>query len=511
MECSFSKAGATEQNAKTLLQAVGQLKPHQSSGPVARPGAAPPDETLPLLDSEHVNNADVSAGSEALDDQHGVQHGQLTRADSSSDREQTNKEEDFSKDTKYVNIEFNSPGEWNVDVIKKKTLAALQQFGLSRFDLDCFDFGTFDVQTSFDDLESITDQSGSSYTSEQVRASLEEDEHAGVMFPLSARMKIQVASEEKPLKFSDLHRIHQRVAKYGTYHDDSCVEIITSVTLRRLLLHAQKTGAETRHAVVVLKWLAVYTNSAVRDSLLAAGCADAVIQSTREGDVDVNSLGCHFLWDLCNGSAKRTEAIANAGASKVLPSILATDRWHSGLAGFRQVCVECTAMLARGSSVAREEAAEAGVVRALLQTAARYSDNFETCAIALSFYAGDMVEEKRAGLQHIGLYELEGGIRMDQVAAAADGMRYGYFSLAKDSLLPLADVCLDVVNAYTLYVEGHYTWLAAQLAALSFNGCASALTGAGGQCFTVAVDLLTFGTAGLVKESYMCFKQRVTL
>jgi len=412
MGCSSSKARANEQLAKTILQARKLLKPEQYPGPSACSGAVPPDETSSLLESGHVNDTDASAESEAHDE----------RQWNSSNGEETN-EEDGGEDPKYVTIDLNSPDDFGFDVIRRKMLGALKQSGLNRFDLACFDFHTFDVQIGFYDLESFTDQSGTSYTSEQLASSLEHGENVGVMFPISARMKIKRASGEKLFEPSELNRISMVVNDVGSYREESCDDIITSVTFRRLLRGLQTSYSYKSAFVNIFFNFALNSHPAGKDALLATGCLQAVIQCMHEGDDGINSWGCAFLYYFCVDSTKRVEAVANAGAGAILPRILATDRWDGPY--FRRICVSCIAMFAEVSSDVREEMAEVGVMSALLTSAAHHSDTFEKCAIALSFYASEVVEEKRIGLPQIERFELEEGIRMDQVATAAAGMRYG--------------------------------------------------------------------------------------
>ena len=137
---------------------------------------------------------------------------------------------------------------------------------------------------------------------------------------------------------------------------------------------------------------------------------------------------------------------------------------------------------------ARQGLAEAHAVEALLLTGVRHEELFGSAAAALAYFPSELVSEK------VELSELPCGIVSIfwRRPPAAESQCWA-------TVLPLADLILDVLNFVDFVKRQYLIWMACLLCGLVFNGIASAILQQA-RPGRAMLNMFTLGTLGQMAE-----------
>ena len=165
---------------------------------------------------------------------------------------------------------------------------------------------------------------------------------------------------------------------------------------------------------------------------------------------------------------------------------------------------------------ARPILAEAEAVEALLLTGVRHEEVFGSAAAALAYFASDRVSQKVELTKVpwpcvLSLLRFEREVPCEEyqpLLEAAESRRVTTLGLVKDTVLPLADVILDVLNFIDFVKRRYFLWMGCLVCGLIFNGIASAALEQA-RPGRAMLNFFTFGTFGQVAEGVESYAKGV--
>ena len=303
------------------------------------------------------------------------------------------------------------------------------------------------------------------------------------------------------------------------------------------LQNVAEASSSLVYRVIVLLVYCCMGGPEAKRALVAAGVVPRVLSCLEvlQDDQDIQDQGCNVLAHLAGGPPEVKEELLRAGAvaglGAALQRAVANDWSSPGL-----FCCMALGSLSTGISedlrqklqdpgaidavcrllhqnrsdrdtrspavafllhlaelpAARPILAEAEAVEALLLTGVRHDELFGSAAAALAFFPADLVSQK------VELTEVLGEDCQPLLEAAAS-RRVTTLGLVKDTVLPLADVILDVLNFIDFVKRRYFLWMACLVCGLVFNGVASA-TLQQARPGRAMLNFVTFGTFGQVAE-----------
>ena len=241
----------------------------------------------------------------------------------------------------------------------------------------------------------------------------------------------------------------------------------------------------------------------VKEELLRAGAVGglgAALQRALavEGSGSVRRFCCAALGSLGSGiSEDLRHKLQDPDAIDAVCRVLREDRSDRAT---RSPAVAYLLHLAE-LPAARPILEEAQAVEALLLTGVRHDEVFGPAATVLAYFPADRVSQK-VELTKVPCEECQ------PLLEAAASRRVTTLGLVKDTVLPLADVILDVLNFIDLVKRRYFLWMACLLCGLIFNGIASA-TLQQARPGRAMLNFFTFGTSGQVAEGLESYAKGV--
>ena len=321
--------------------------------------------------------------------------------------------------------------------------------------------------------------------------------------------------------------------------EDAAIVALLSARLQSLV-EAPEPLEAAASAEMIARLLSCYCQGGpeAQRAVAAAGAVPKVLSCLEvlQDSEGFQEQGCLLLYNLAGGPPEVKEELLRAGAVGGLGAAL---QWALAVEGSESVRWCCAALSRLGSGIsedlrqklhqdpeaidavcrvlredrsdretrlsavafllhlaelpiARPILAKAKAVEALLLTGVRHEELFGSAAAALAYFPAELVLDK------VELTEVSGEECQPLLEAAAS-RRVTTLGLVKDTVLPLADVILDVLNFIDFVKRRYFLWMACLVCGLVFNGIASA-TLQQARPGRAMLNFVTFGTFGQVAE-----------